>query len=257
MSSAAEKEMFARQLRRNPTAAEDALWCMLRDGLAGYRFRRQYVLDGWIADFYCPAARLVIEVDGASHRGREDADRRRDEVMRANWYRVVRFPNYEVTTDIDSVVARIQHAVDNPASRQRQQRFQARGKPGPTPEVRKALVEEARRAGIVPGLSTRAQPGTVNVTPRLPRKMPFQEPRAKFRCEGCQRTFVAAISPAPRCLRCSRSALARLCRECDRRPARSGSIFCSICEDASFVARQAVGRGQDPFGIRAHRATKV
>ncbi len=63
-----EKQAFARRMRRAITAAEARLWERLRNNqLAGLHFRRQQIIDGFIADFYCRAARLVVECDGAVH----------------------------------------------------------------------------------------------------------------------------------------------------------------------------------------------
>ena len=56
--------IWAKQLRANPAAGEAALWSRLRASRMGFRFRRQAILRGWIADFWCPAKRLVVEVDG-------------------------------------------------------------------------------------------------------------------------------------------------------------------------------------------------
>src|SRR5215471_5025679 len=70
---------FARSLRNRATHAERILWQYLRRRQLGVRFRRQSVLLGWwIADFYCPSQKLVIEIDGLTHVGRELADAKRD-----------------------------------------------------------------------------------------------------------------------------------------------------------------------------------
>jgi very-short-patch-repair endonuclease len=81
----------ARSMLHSPTASEEALWQALRGGALGVAFKRQVPLGGrYIADFYAPSLRLVVEVDGGVHRGRESADRRRDEWLRRHGYRVVR-----------------------------------------------------------------------------------------------------------------------------------------------------------------------
>mgnify|MGYP001770978009 FL=1 len=59
---------LARQMRREPTPAEDKLWQKLRHKqILGYKFRRQHTIDRFIVDFYCGEARLVVEVDGEVH----------------------------------------------------------------------------------------------------------------------------------------------------------------------------------------------
>ena len=68
----------ARELRSRETESERRLWACLVNAKLGVPFRRQYVIGGRIADFAAPSVRLVVEVDGSSHAGRERADARRD-----------------------------------------------------------------------------------------------------------------------------------------------------------------------------------
>ena len=85
----------AAEMRTRHNAAEIALWQQLRAGQLGVSFRRQVVLLGsCIVDLYCPAARLVVEVDGAYHAepARKRADARRDRRLVKAGYRVVRLP---------------------------------------------------------------------------------------------------------------------------------------------------------------------
>ena len=82
----------ARKLRRTMSLPEVLLWGLLRGGKTGLRFRRQHPIGPYIADFYCPAARLVIEVDGQAHDRalQADHDRRRNAFMEENGYTVLR-----------------------------------------------------------------------------------------------------------------------------------------------------------------------
>ena len=74
----------AKELRRDMTEAERILWRALRTNqLHGFHFRRQQVIDGFIADFYCYAAGLVVEFDGTSHQGRAEYDAERETVLTA------------------------------------------------------------------------------------------------------------------------------------------------------------------------------
>ena len=62
------KVILARAMRANMTPTETVLWgCLRGNRLAGLKFRRQQIIDGFIADFYCHAAALVVEVDGPIH----------------------------------------------------------------------------------------------------------------------------------------------------------------------------------------------
>ena len=98
----------ARRLRRTMTRAERLLGQALRrNQVAGSHVRRQQLIDGYIADFYCHRAGLVIEVDGASHLGREEYDRARDAAFQAPGLRALRFSNAQVETDIEAVLDEI------------------------------------------------------------------------------------------------------------------------------------------------------
>ena len=100
----------SRELRSNMTAAEKRLWEKInRRQLKGYRFCRQKPIGGFIVDFYCLKAKLVIEVDGGIHFNREtrENDRNRDEYLISLNLNVLRFTNNEIFTNIDEVINRI------------------------------------------------------------------------------------------------------------------------------------------------------
>ncbi|MGD0950718.1 MAG: DUF559 domain-containing protein [Candidatus Binatia bacterium] len=105
------KVQRAKQLRRQMTEAELILWQRLRrNQLRGFHFRREQVIDGFIADFYCHAAGLVIEVDGGVHCGQAAYDEERDRVLSQRGLRVLRIGNDEVQRDLDGVLGRIAQA---------------------------------------------------------------------------------------------------------------------------------------------------
>ena len=72
--------------------------------MGGLHFRRQQVIDGFIADFYCRAARLIVECDGAVHQHQVEYDRERDAVLSTHNLRVLRFTNDSIKNDINSVL---------------------------------------------------------------------------------------------------------------------------------------------------------
>jgi very-short-patch-repair endonuclease len=89
-----EKAQRARGLRREMTEAERALWQALRGNrLAGLHFRRQQVIDGFIVDFYCHAAGLIIEVDGGIHEQQPEYDCERERIVAARGLAVLRVRN--------------------------------------------------------------------------------------------------------------------------------------------------------------------
>jgi very-short-patch-repair endonuclease len=96
----------ARRLRKNPTEAEKRLWSRLRGKqLGGFRFRRQSPIGPYVVDFVCPAAKLVVEVDGGQHS--ETADAERAGWLESNGYRVIRFWNNDVLENMDGVIEEI------------------------------------------------------------------------------------------------------------------------------------------------------
>jgi very-short-patch-repair endonuclease len=100
-------------MRKAATPAEKALWRVLRDrAVNGLRFRRQHTLDSLVLDFYCPAIRLCVELDGGIHD--TDWQRERDAARTAHLalrgIHVIRFRNEEVLDDMQSVLTRIAQA---------------------------------------------------------------------------------------------------------------------------------------------------
>ncbi|HLY04129.1 MAG TPA: endonuclease domain-containing protein [Rhizomicrobium sp.] len=95
----------ARALRRRLTKAETILWSRLRGGIGGMRFRRQHPIGPYIADFACIRARLVLELDGATHGTDEQAhDARREAYLRSQHWRIVRIRNELVYDSLERVL---------------------------------------------------------------------------------------------------------------------------------------------------------
>ena len=97
-----------RQLRQNMTPAERIIWKHLRGKrLGGRKFRRQQPFDGYILDFVCLEAKLVIEIDGGQHAGQIDYDEQRTRYLETAGFTVLRFWNNEVLQQTDAVLAAI------------------------------------------------------------------------------------------------------------------------------------------------------
>jgi very-short-patch-repair endonuclease len=104
----------AGELRQEPTLAEAKLWKHLRSqNLDGTHFRRQYAIGNYIVDFCAPRAKLIIEVDGAQHLDQKEYDRERTEFLKAKGYRVLRFWNNDILSNIQAVMAAILQAISN------------------------------------------------------------------------------------------------------------------------------------------------
>jgi very-short-patch-repair endonuclease len=107
-----ERIEFARQLRKQPTRAEDILWARLRGSrFHEARFKRQVAFDRYVVDFYCHAAKLVVEIDGRQHEWFAGYDEGRTKVLGRMGLRVIRFRNDEVCGALESVLERILDAL--------------------------------------------------------------------------------------------------------------------------------------------------
>jgi very-short-patch-repair endonuclease len=105
----------ARRFRRALTPPEARLWRYLKgDKLAGLGFRKQHPFGPWILDFYCAAAKLAVEVDGASHDTEErmSKDARRTAWLNAKGVRVIRIRALAVRDELDEVLAFIRREAE-------------------------------------------------------------------------------------------------------------------------------------------------
>ena len=108
---------FARKLRANQTDAESKLWYRIRNRqISGYKFVRQEPIGRYICDFVCREEMVVIEVDGGQHL-ESKRDEVRDRYLAEEGYRVLRFWNNDVLSNIDGVLAVIDDALRQGASR--------------------------------------------------------------------------------------------------------------------------------------------
>lgn len=100
----------AKKLRANTTPHERILWRALKDlPIEGSHFRRQAPIGPYVVDFFCPAKRLILEIDGGHHNEDDVAprDRNRQQWLENEGYRVIRFWNSEITRDLTAVLERI------------------------------------------------------------------------------------------------------------------------------------------------------
>ena len=121
VAAAPMPNQYARQLRKNMTDAERALWRLLRQRqILGVRFRRQVPIDHYIADFACLEMKLVIEADGGQH-SESQTDKVRDAYLRSQGFYVLRIWNSDILTNPDGVHRLITETVQrlNDAARAR------------------------------------------------------------------------------------------------------------------------------------------
>ncbi len=104
----------ARELRKNPTEGEQALWKHLRmRQLGGYKFRRQQPIGQYIVDFVSFEGRVVIELDGGQHSQQMDYDSKGTAWLEAQGYRVLRFWNNQVLQEIEAVKAIVSKVLED------------------------------------------------------------------------------------------------------------------------------------------------
>ena len=103
-------EERARAMRFTPTRSEEWPWRRLSGSKTGWSFRRQLVIGEFIVDFACPKVRLVVEVDGGYHEGRQRRDAARDRALASLGWRALRVAEHEVFGGLDAVVERIVQA---------------------------------------------------------------------------------------------------------------------------------------------------
>ena len=100
----------AKKLRENQTEAEEKLWLAVKDNqIGGYKFRRQHPLNIYVADFYCHAFKLVIEIDGEYHLNEEQQllDKKRTADLEFQGLAIIRFTNEEIMLKLPEVIDRI------------------------------------------------------------------------------------------------------------------------------------------------------
>ncbi len=106
----------ARELRKNMTKAEIILWSRLRSKqIYGYKFRRQQPIFEYIVDFYCHELKLIIEADGPVHEIEQmpDSDNTRDKILKINGYKIIRFTNHKIETELHTVIDDIKNFIQH------------------------------------------------------------------------------------------------------------------------------------------------
>jgi very-short-patch-repair endonuclease len=92
-------------MRRELTIAEKHFWWEVKDRrLDGHKFRRQHPIGPYIADFACIEGRLVVEIDGGQHADTIAYDRQRDSYLESRGFRVLRFWNADIFTNMEGVI---------------------------------------------------------------------------------------------------------------------------------------------------------
>ena len=150
----------SRELRANMTSAERKLWEHLRARkVAGVRFNTQFPIGEFVGDFVSRSAKLVIDVDGATHGESERADAARTRYIEKRGYRVIRFWNNDVMGNVEGVISEIEQVLREMAL--------ARNTPSPNPSrkregngngtARTTKLPSRSREGSGEGMSAKAE----------------------------------------------------------------------------------------------------
>jgi very-short-patch-repair endonuclease len=251
-----DKKSLAAQMRRNPTPQEMLMWRELRNKPGNYSFWNQVILLGYIADFYCPAGRFVIEIDGSSHKGRATYDAIRDQAFGAHDIAVYRFSNYEVEKDLRGVVQKIVSYADARGARHAEDRFN-RQRTERLNKTKKSKEQSAQKE-----VSLELEEETQSLPQRAYRlygatRVSAKAPIGFFRCNWCLNSWGSPINAEKQCRKCLDSLVVKICVICKLREITDEYRSCGICADAAKVARDEVGKGTNPFGTGSHRARKV
>jgi very-short-patch-repair endonuclease len=106
-------KQLSRELRNKSTLAEVLLWNQLkRRKMLGYQFARQKPIDHYIVDFYCPKLRLVVEIDGDSHRSKFQQDVERQHRLECAGFMFLRFHDREVKKDMANVLRQLKNWIE-------------------------------------------------------------------------------------------------------------------------------------------------
>ena len=146
---------FSREMRKNPTEAENKLWQELRGKKLGFGFRRQFVIDSkYVADFVCLEKRLIIECDGGQH-NQNFEDIERNFYLESQNFRILRFWNNEILENLEGVLLTIKNVLESdftnaksthpltPSAREGEQKANPSAREGKTMELPHAMVEES------------------------------------------------------------------------------------------------------------------
>jgi leucyl-tRNA synthetase len=142
---------YAKHNRRNPTEAEEKLWAELRREQLGYKFRRQHLIDAYIADFVCLKKGLVVELDGEIHKTQTEEDQQRTNRLGEYGFTVIRFYNNEVLKNTSSVINQIKAKLDSLPDRPEQDQSLSEGDGSNSPLLRRGAGGEDSTKDFVEG----------------------------------------------------------------------------------------------------------
>jgi very-short-patch-repair endonuclease len=107
-------KQIARKLRKDMTLAEILLWKEIKGKkVLGYDFHKQKPIDEYVVDSYCPRLKLVLEIDGDSHEGKEESDKIRQEKLESKGLTILRYWDSDVKNNVDGIVEQLREWIES------------------------------------------------------------------------------------------------------------------------------------------------
>jgi very-short-patch-repair endonuclease len=228
----ADKFDIAIKLKKNATKAELIILNKLNEDKSGLRFEFQYILFGYIVDFFFPESLMVVEIDGRIHDNQVGDDAKRSQILGAKDIAVYRFTNEHVLKDSADVLriiislAKKRKKLHYPSESIKQQRISE-----------KAVVKTSKAKG----------------------EILYEIPKTIYlRCEGCSTQMSTKKKIKMVCKICgSNKSVVRVCFVCKRNPTSMKISMCGPCQASRKIARTEVGASKEHWRSGTHRARKL
>jgi very-short-patch-repair endonuclease len=230
----ADKFDVAIKLKKNATKAEQIILSKLNEDKSGLRFEFQYILFGFIVDFYFPESSMAVEIDGKIHDNQVGDDARRSQILGAKDIAVYRFTNEHVLKDSADVL-QIILSLANKRNRH-QKDFTELKKP------QQGLKEK-----------------TIIKTSKARGEILYEIPKSVYlRCEGCSTQWSTKKTLKMVCKICkTNKSVVRVCFVCRRNPTSIKISMCNPCQTSRRIARAEVGASKEQWRTGTHRARKI
>jgi very-short-patch-repair endonuclease len=227
-----DKFDMALNLKKNATKAEQVILKKLNEK-AGLRFEFQYILFGYIVDFYFPESSMVVEIDGKIHDNQVGDDAKRSQILGAKYIAVYRFTNEHVLRNSSDVL----NIILTLAKKRKNYQHYAESKKQQQKISEKAVVKTSKAKG----------------------EILYEIPKTIYlRCEGCSTQMSTKKKIRIVCKICrSNKSVVRVCFVCKRNPTSMKISMCGPCQASRKIARTEVGASKEHWRSGTHRARKL
>jgi very-short-patch-repair endonuclease len=228
-----DKFDMAIKLKKNATKAELIILNKLNEDKSGLRFEFQYILFGYIVDFYFPESSMAVEIDGKIHDKQVGDDAKRSQILGARDIAVYRFTNDHVLKNSADV---LQIILSLAKKRKNLQHFTESNKP-----------------------QQRLREKTIIKTSKAKGEILYEVPKTvHLRCESCSTRWATKKKIKMVCPVCkTNKSVVRVCFVCKRNSTSMKVSMCNPCQASRKIARKEVGASKEEWGSGTHRARKI